>query len=129
MLSVVCFLRHLKQWTKTSDPFSGVLATDNSGLITRVKEQMTIRYPVPNSVFQPDWDIVEAIVTTIEAAEIDPTFTHVKGHQDKDVNYDKLTFLAQLNVDADHHAGVYRTAHGQYRPIIPLSLPALSLWN
>ena len=121
MLSVVCFLRHLKIWTKTDSPISGILATDNSGLITRVKEQSIIRYPVPNAIFQPDWDIVEAIVITVETADIDPTYTHVKGHQDKDKSYDKLPFLAQLNVDADKHAGDYRIAHGQYRPVIPLS--------
>ena len=57
----------------------------------------------------------------IEMAEIDPTFTHMKGHQDKDKVYDKLPFLAQLNVDADKHAGDNNITHGQYRPIILLS--------
>ena len=50
MLSVVCFLRHLKQWTKNEATLTGVLATDNSGLITRVKEQSIIRYPVPTTL-------------------------------------------------------------------------------
>ena len=121
MLSVARFLFHLRRWTKTDQPLEGVLATDNSGLITRVKDQSIIRYPVPNSIFQPDWDIVGAIVRTTWDAEISPTYTHVKGHQDKDNPYSTLPFLAQLNVDADKHAGDFRLAHGLYRPLISLS--------
>ena len=122
MLSVACFILHLRRWTHHDTPLEGTLATDNSGLITRVKEQSLIRYPVPNSIFQPDWDIVEAIVRTVWSAEIDPTYTLVKGHQDKDNPYETLPFLAQLNVDADKHAGDYRLAHGCHRPMISLSL-------
>jgi hypothetical protein len=49
------------------------------------------------------------------------TYKHVKGHQDKDIPYAKLPFLAQLNVDTDKLAGVYQKDHGSYRPIIPLT--------
>jgi hypothetical protein len=33
MLSVVCFLQRLIQWTATKSILEGVLATDNTGLI------------------------------------------------------------------------------------------------
>ena len=121
MLSVVRLLHHLRIWTSSTATFTGTLATDNSGLLDRVRDQQKIRYPVPNSIFQPDWDIIEAIVRTIETTDIQPTFQHVKGHQDDTTSYDKLSFLAQLNVDADGHAGRYQTHSGSYRPIIPLS--------
>jgi hypothetical protein len=35
---------------------------DNSGLIDRAKTQSQLKYSVPNTAFQSDWDIVEAIV-------------------------------------------------------------------
>ena len=121
MLSVVRLLFHLRQWQSSSATFTGILATDNSGLLDRVREQSKIRYPVPNLVFQPDWDVVESIVRTVESMEIDPVYKHVKGHQDETKSYDSLSFLSQLNVDADKYAGEYQQAFGAYRPLIPLS--------
>jgi hypothetical protein len=121
MLSVVCLLSRLKQWTKSSFPITGILATDNSGLIDRNHEQTKVRYPVPNQTFQSDWDVVEAIVTNVARAGINVIYKHVKGHQDKEKAYDDLPFLAQLNVDADKYAGEYQRQHGTYQPIIPLS--------
>ena len=59
MLSLVCFLHRLKQWTSYSDSITGILAADNTGLVDRVKAQSTLKYPVPNKMFQPDWDVVE----------------------------------------------------------------------
>ena len=121
MLSVVRLLHHLRIWTDTTPTFTGILATDNSGLLDRLREQQKIRYPVPNSIFEPDWDIIEAITRTIETSDIEPTFQHVKGHQDEKKAYQDLPFLAQLNVDADYQAGQYQSRHGSHRPIIPLS--------
>ena len=121
MLSVVRLLYHLRQWQSSEIVFSGILATDNTGLIDRVRDQTKIRYPIPNLIFQPDWDVVEAIVRTVESMDMEPVYRHVKGHQDETKAYEELPFLSQLNVDADRHAGAYRTAYGTYRPIIPLS--------
>ena len=121
MLSVVCLLRRLRQWTCTSTPFTGVLATDNTGLIDRVMAQNQITYPVPNAVFKPDWDVVQGIVETLRQTEVSATYVHVKGHQDSKTPYEELSLLAQLNVDADQYAGEYRTQYGMHRPVIPLS--------
>jgi hypothetical protein len=121
MLSVVCFLSRIRKWTSSSAILSGVLAMDNSGLVDRAKAQTIIRYPVPNSTFQSDWDVVELIVVQVITAKMTVTYKHVKGHQDKDIPYAELPFLAQLNVDADKLASEYQKDHGSYRPIIPLS--------
>jgi hypothetical protein len=120
MLSVVCFLLCILEYTGTTNPITGVLATDNTGLIARVESQTKTKYPILNSVFKSDWDIVEAIIRTIQAAPIQAKFEHVKGHQDEDIHVDKFDLLAQLNVEADHHAGDYRSSQGEYRPLIPL---------
>ena len=121
MLSIVRLLYHLRQWQSSEVVFTGILATDNTGLIARVKEQTKIRYPTPNIIFQPDWDVVEAIVRTVVSMDMEPVYRHVKGHQDESKAYEDLSFLSQLNVDADRHAGDYQSTHGTYRPLIPLS--------
>ena len=121
MLSVVCLIQRLFQWCCSNTPITGILATDNTGLIDRVQSQSSLHYPVPNSVFQPDWDVVQAIVQTQKEFAITATYTHVKGHQDDDTPKSKLSLLAQINVEADKHAGNYRHQSGSYRPIIPLS--------
>ena len=121
MLSLACFFKHLKLWVGSTTPLSGILATDNTGLITRVQAQEQIKYSLPNSTFQPNWDVVQAIVETLQSAHIEATYEHVKGHQDDDVPVESLSLLAQLNVEADHHAGVYLTSFGSYSHIIPLS--------
>jgi hypothetical protein len=61
MLSVICFLSRIREWTHSDITISGIIASDHLGLVTRVKEQAAMRYPVPNLIFQSDWDIVEAI--------------------------------------------------------------------
>ena len=51
----------------------------------------------------PEWDALQALVTTIKLYPVRPQITHVKGHQDR---YDKkaaLALNAQLNVEADDY--------------------------
>jgi hypothetical protein len=120
MLSVVCFLRRLTQWTCSDQRLEGVLATDNTGLLARVSSQSSLRYPIPNSSFKSDWDLVKAIVQTVRASSLQVTYEHVKGHQDSEVPVESLDLLAQLNVKADRYAGEYRASRGAYHPVIPL---------
>ena len=70
MLSVTRLLLHLRQWQSSSVVFQGVLVMDNTGLITRVRDQAKITYPSPNLVFQPDWDVVEAIARTVASMDM-----------------------------------------------------------
>ena len=96
MLSIVCLLRRLYEWCGCTSSFTGVLATDNTGLIDRVQAQGKLKYAIPNSVFQPDWDVVQAIVNTQKQFPITSTYTHVKGHQDEDNSGSiKFTFATQ----------------------------------
>ena len=41
---------------------------------------------------------------------------HIKGHQDRERDYDRLPLLAQLNVDADAIANRYQKDYGSLRP-------------
>lgn len=72
MLSAVCFLSRLLQWNHSSSELTGTLATDNTGLIDRVREQQQHKYPLPNATFKPDWDVVEAIVRTLRLTTVSP---------------------------------------------------------
>ena len=76
-----------------------------------------------------DWDIVELIVTTIKSAQITATFTHVKGHQDDGGHpHESLSFLSQLNVDADGFAGHYPSSLGPNVPSSPYPPHVQLLW-
>jgi hypothetical protein len=94
-------------WTSSPVELFGILATSNSGLVDCAKEQTKSQYPVPNATFQSDWDVVEAIVLQVEKSQLQVTYKHVKGRQDKDTAYELLLFLAQLNCDANKLAGAY----------------------
>jgi hypothetical protein len=50
---------------------------DNSGLIDQAKTQSQLKYSVPNRTFQPDWDIVEAIVWTVSQSKLVVTYKYV----------------------------------------------------
>jgi hypothetical protein len=120
MLSVVCFIHRLLQWTCTDSVLEGILATDNTGLIARVTSQSKLRYSIPNATFKSDWDIVESIVQIVRASHIHITLEHVRGHQDDTTPTEELDLLVQLNIEADKYAGDFRIRRGEYRPIIPL---------
>jgi hypothetical protein len=121
MLSILCFLRRLAQWTHATSPFTGTFATDNTGLIARIKSQRALKYPVPNATFKPDWDVVQAIVETMHSFFVEATFEHVRGHQDNKIPFSELPLLAKLNVEADCYAGTHRDLNGRHHPIISLS--------
>ena len=55
----------------------------------------------------PRWasyDIVSLIRLHLKKSPIKWEGAHIKGHQDKDMDYDDLDYIAQGNVDADHYA-------------------------
>ena len=51
----------------------------------------------------------------------------MKGHQDKNTEFDDLSLLAQLNIEADKITGQFQIDHGNYLPRVTLlpSAPAI----
>jgi len=95
---------------------------DNMGVLTHVKELMTPSTLHRNNNTNNDRSV-------LHCSPLQPSFLHVKGHQDKDPNR-PLTIIKQFNIDCDHHAKVYTqmatqssTALGN--PVIPTALPHL----
>jgi hypothetical protein len=48
MLSVLCFICQLMQWTGVTTTSAGKLATKNKGFLKRIESQGTLKYSVPN---------------------------------------------------------------------------------
>ena len=55
----------------------------------------------------PDWDVLQQIITSFRLFPTLPIIRFVKGHQDADCPYTTLSIPAPLNVDTDHLAGSY----------------------
>jgi hypothetical protein len=52
--------------------------------------------------FRANWDLLQAIATTIKRISSIPVHVnHVKGHQDRNRDVSSLSLPAQLDVDAD----------------------------
>jgi hypothetical protein len=123
MFSLVRFLHHLITYCGTQPVWKIKLICDNEGLIKRLQQSIQYTTPFPNDTLQPDWDLTNAIITTLQGTSLQPTFAHIKGHQDKHIEFDLLPLEAQLNCEADHEAVNHQTMYQSYRPLVP-RLPA-----
>jgi hypothetical protein len=103
-----------------SEPLCSALYCDNLGLIQKINSRLRFRDWYPNETISSDWDVLQSIVSTIRLFPKRPQIEHVRGHQDNDTSYDRLSLEAQLNVDADAAANQYQTLHGQNRFKVPI---------
>jgi hypothetical protein len=112
MLSILCFLYRLVEFTGKHDQWHGILTTDSQSLLDslanwtpQVKLSTPNRdppryFPSPyNTVLIPEWDILIEIHHLLRTMSFF-TLEYVKGHQDRVQPYQQLPLLAQLNVDA-----------------------------
>ena len=118
MLSVSRFLLRLAEYTALSpSTWHTTYVCDNNALASVVNKMLTfIRrvcpveqaedLPMPLNPLIPDWDILSELYCTICTWE-HLLVVHVKGHQDSNLAYAKLSLPAQLNVDADKLASAY----------------------
>jgi len=103
---------------------------DNLGVITNVTKLLTPSIIRPNDTTNDDRDVYIAISTlAIQCYPLQPSFLHVKGHQDARSNR-PLTITEQHNIDCDQQAKRYTqtttkrsTTYGN--PAIPAAQPHL----
>ena len=95
---------------------------DNQSLITREKQHLEYSEPYPNHTLKAEFDLTEQIYQTIQEADIQASFYHVKGHQDSLGR--QLTRLETLNCLMDHNAKLY--ARYKDSGVLPPLLPAPS---
>ncbi|KAI2505025.1 hypothetical protein MHU86_9381 [Fragilaria crotonensis] len=124
LLSLLCFLRRLAEFTGKHDQWYGVVATDSQSLIdTVLQRNIKQEHSGVDSTFiggaqrqikthpldptLPDWDVIRGIQVLLQQMP-ELKLKHVKGHQDRDIPYRHLSLLAQLNVDADAQASQYQ---------------------
>ncbi len=81
------------------------IGCDGEGAIIAVTQQFDI---IKSS--RKHFDLISAIKNTISSSTIDWQFQHIKGHQDDIREYEDLTRLEQLNVQADQLAKDKMTA-------------------
>ena len=102
MLAVATFLCMIQQFTNyTFKPLQVNFFADNLSLIKRMNIRQTFKTPYTNMTLQPEYDLTEQIHRQLIAHHIQPTFNHVKGHQDDTNAKSKLPLPAQLNIEAD----------------------------
>ena len=128
MLALLCQLQHLAEYIQLHEPWHGVIATDSKSLIDKVRgpchhhnghSQGTV-YQQPLDPLSPEWDVVVGIQKLLQEMP-GLKLEHIKGHQDRDQEYERLPLLAQLNVDADALANKYQRDHGLHQPEVSLT--------
>jgi hypothetical protein len=85
--------------------------------------------PITFSLLSPDYDIIQAIRSTIKGLPIPTEVFHVKGHQDRHKQWTELDPFAQINVLADQQAEhIHRKSPestGEFPPWVPGTCAAL----
>ena len=136
LLSILCFLKRLAEFTGQWEPWNGTLATDSMSLIDTLSGKKTspgtigveeVRYYSAQShrsvvldPLIPEWDTIFGIQTLFREMP-GLGLQHIRGHQDNKVVYHRLPLLAQLNVDADTFAGEFQRDHGKFLPQVLLT--------
>ena len=123
-LSILRFLFRIAQYTAAHEPKQGVIGTDSQSLLDKLNPSSSdatqAAVPIKLDELSSEWDL---LIEIQEGLRLLPgvSLTYVRGHQDDKRPYDRLPLLAQLNVDADKHAGHYQNQHGTPRPFVPMT--------
>jgi exonuclease III len=133
LLSFLLFLRHVAAFTSKHEPWLGTIGTDSKSLLQTLKghdrSQPTPQYEFPLRIngdsvtldaLSPDWDVLIEIQHALHNLP-DIKLQFIKGHQDRKVRFERLSLMAQLNVEADDMATMYQTTYGGDRPFVPMT--------
>ena len=120
LLSYLQFLYRISQYTHSPLPKETILYTDSASLIAKISEIKKWPYFFPNATMDPDWDILQQIITSRHLFPLLPILCFLKGHQDADCPYVTLSLPAQLNVDTNHLARSYAPRPNVNPTIVPM---------
>ena len=118
MLAILRFLVRLCEFCG-SKPLGTAMFCDNQALVNRIIKRLHCTRWYPNETITSDWDVIQAIISTLQTFDQCPYIEHVKGHQDDVTAYALLSLEAQLNIDADAAATEYQEAFGGRRWKVP----------
>ena len=88
-------------------PSNLVFYSDSKSMLDTIQQRLEWTVDYPYTTMSPDWDLHQAITSTIRRFSDIPHCCHVKGHQDRYHAFDELSLPAQLNVEADELASQY----------------------
>ena len=116
---------HFTHTRPTTDLQLHTIHCDNEGIVSKINNLRSYKKIYPNATMDSEWDILAEIRTSLHLLPNSPTIDHIKGHQDQDKNYNKLSLAAQLNCDADHAAAQFwqDNPNNQFQiaPVLPSS--------
>ena len=111
ILSVLRYLLQLshirgRTTTEANTILPHPLVCDNKAIVDRINRLKHWKRIYPNVTMESDWDVLAEIKATLEALgpTSQPTFGHIKGHQDSIRPIEELPLQAQLNCKADELA-------------------------
>jgi hypothetical protein len=132
LLSATRLLHHLK--IKYTIQPTCLIVCDSKSMVKKASNLPTLDDIYANSTLASEWDILAEIWTTLhmyDNPDEQPSFQHVKSHQDDKRPYDELSLKEQLNVDADQLADQYIVANPDHQynivPMLPTSGVQLNL--
>ena len=123
-LSLWRYLYHFFKYHQLSPHSSIEHHIDNKAFLKRFANYRSYPFYYPNETMKPDWDVLQSCASTwktlTDSYDLQISFHHVKSHQDKHKDYDKLSLPAQLNIDADHMAEAFLLDNPESIPTAPL---------
>lgn len=113
ILAALTLLRCIQDrwYIKFNDGHNFLVYCDNESLIKRITKHRRHKLTV-KEYYLPDIDVEMQILHALQnfqENDIQITFYHIKGHQDRNTPIDKLSFAATLNIQADHLAAKARS--------------------
>ena len=101
-------------------PSQLAIYSDSESMLKTIQQRLEWTVDYPYTTMSPDWDLHQAITTTLRLFPNLPHCQHVKGHQDRFFAFDDLPLPAQLNVEADELASQF-----VYPPDLPSTIVPL----
>jgi hypothetical protein len=101
-----------------SNPSPLLIPIDNDSLVKDVHRRIDGHSPTFPQL-RPDYNIMQAIRTTIVELPIPVDIFHVRAHQDRDKHWSELDPCAQINVLADRQANAIHQKHPDQTGLFP----------
>jgi hypothetical protein len=119
ILSYLRLIFRAFEFTANQLPTTLRIHSDSKSVIEQALKMLAYPFYFANMTLTADWDVIQAIVSTMKQFQTPPPLDHVYGHQDKNTDVASLPLPAQLNVEADALAGLYRYNQQQNHTRVP----------
>ncbi|KAL7574197.1 hypothetical protein ACA910_014872 [Epithemia clementina (nom. ined.)] len=112
ILSALRFLLRVFEFTGHPLPRVIHLYSDSRSVLQRLETVRSWSFYYPNFTLLPEWDVLQAIATTLRSFGTRLTLHYIKAHQDRTSSLSSLPLPAQLNSAADGLASSYPDMYG-----------------